>query len=112
MAWKKFQGADLQRAFEAAFGIPYTEATPAMVIFFMKFSKYVRKFARNNGALYNYVQREFPDLKYKRVKVKSNKPDGKDWEALEISEGKKREAVKVELKTATTSDADEGDGEE
>src|SRR4051812_9833930 len=101
MTFKRFEGDDLKAAFLAAFGIPVEEATPAMVVFFMKFAKYVRRFARNNSALHNYVRREFKHLSFKVVKRKSTRPGGKDWDALEISDGKRTTArINVDLPVA------------
>ncbi len=111
MAKKKFEGKDLQAAFQAAFGITVEEVTPQMVNFFMKMMKHGRTFCRNNSALYNFIQREFKALKYKRVQVKSKFNDG-TWEALEITEGKGRKEQAATLSTAPVDpNADADDGE-
>lgn len=93
MAWQKFESEILKAEFEKAFGIKLEDATPQMVVFFMKFGKFVRKYARNNSALHNYVRRSFPSLNYKVVRRKSTRPDGKDYDVMEITSKAKPEVA-------------------
>lgn len=89
---KRFEGADVEKAFKEAFGMEIEDITPQQMRFMISLAKHVRFRCRSNAALHAYLKRTFSGLKFQEV---PREFDGKKYTALEITSKKKADLPPV-----------------
>lgn len=94
---KKFDGTEVIEEFEKAFGIKREDMTPEQLMFLIRMIKSARTYCRSNSALYNMMNRSFPNFRFTTV---SDTWQGKPWDRLVITPKVKKEGV-AEFKEAT-----------
>ena len=62
-----FDGADLTKQFEQAFGKPVSSLTLDQIWWLVKFGKHIRGRCRSNAALNNYLKRNFAHATFREV---------------------------------------------
>ena len=78
-----FTGTELEEEVEAAFGKPTSEFTTREIWVIVKMIKHCRGRCRNNAALNNWLNHNFPGHRFVAVD-KENKTTGETYKGLDI----------------------------
>lgn len=108
----RYEGEQVQREFENAFGFSPDDITPAQAMVLTKIIKHARLRCRSNAALYPYLGRVFGNLRF-REEVTKNPPGSRFPESKRLRITQKVAKVPApDPAKMTTGDAEEGGDDE